>query len=50
MEKRSIVLLSVEVSCVCVYAPCASFQDCALASVFAVGKSFSRANAGDLVV
>lgn len=49
-ERCNIVLRSVGVSCVCVYAHCASSQNCAMTSVFAVGKSFSWANAGDLVL
>lgn len=46
----NIALRSIGVSCVCVYAHCASSQNCAMTSAFAVGKSFSWANAGDLVL
>lgn len=49
-ERCNVVLRSVGVSCVCVYAHCTSSQNCAMTSVFAVGKSFSWANAGDLVL
>lgn len=49
-ERCNIVLRSIGVFSVCVYCHCTSFQNYAMASVFAVGKSFSWANAGDLVV